>query len=1003
MDRRYTLLVILLSIINVVFAQWKESEFSSPSDNAKPQVWYHWQNGHIGKEAITADLESMKNVGIGGFTLFNTSEGIPEGPVKYMSNEWWQLFEHLQKEAKRLNLEMGVMNGAGWSVSGGPWVTPDKAMQEVAWTEKQVEGPMHFDGDLEIPVPALGIERDMQRNPEINKRYYVSRDEVRGFYHDIVIWAFPTPDGEHKENPYHIDQWWGKSGFSKLPNYVSDKKNAPDSEIIQTKQMINLTSKIDNKGHLVWNVPAGKWTILRIGYQPTGVQNHPAPLGGRGLEIDKLSSSAVDFFWEKSIDKMLQMNHRLKEKYISRVLVDSYEAGHQNWTHNFDISFKQKMGYDLKVFLPTITGRVIGSTEMTEKFLWDYRKVISDMLITNFYDRFSEQCHKNGVTFAAEPYGAFGNTNDFSSGRMVDLPAGEFWVKDGDKGSKNTTKLASSIAHLYNRKLVGVEAYTNGSYTFETNPRDIKTQGDYFFCQGINQYWFHCFVHDPYNKLPGMTLGIYGSHFNRRNTWWPYSKDWLLYLARCQYMLQQGLANNDILYYAGEDAPLQPIYREKLKPIIPFGYDYDFCNTEFLDSIKIMNHKIIIPSGAKYSMLVIRSTEYMRPQLLEKIIDLVKRGALVYLEKPDKIPGIETKSSSLSKLKILTSKIWNTPSNQGFYIYGKGRLYSTNDLSFILKQNSILPDFECENSEDIKKEGTLYSGSGLEYIHKCRDDEDMYFISNQQNHHSVNINALFRVENCLPEFWDPMTGKTTVAEEYSKTSDGRIRVKLNLEEAGSVFVVFRKPFIECKKGNLQLWNVVDSIKFTHPWNVTFVSDYGNPSEISMSNLVDLSLYPDSTVRYYSGTIIYNNIINIDSTQLTKGTKFMLDLGQVEVVSEVYLNGKSLGILWKNPYRMDITSNLVVGSNKLILKVANLWVNRLIGDQNLPEDCEWTYNTGSTAKGMGLTKIPDWVLNDGNSPTGRHTFTVWKWTTLKNKKLLPSGLIGPVKVVIKNRK
>ena len=987
---------------NAVFAQWKESEFVSPSDIAKPQVWYHWQNGHIDKDAITADLESMKNVGIGGFTLFNVAEGVPEGPVKYMSNGWWQLFNHLQKEAKRLNLEMGVMNGAGWSVSGGPWVTPDKAMQEVAWTEKQVEGPMYFDGSLEIPIPALGIERDMQRNPEINKRYYVPRNEVRGYYRDIVVWAFPTPEGELKGNPYHIDQWWGKAGFSKLSIYVCDKKNSPDSEIIQTKQMINLTSKMDKNGHLVWNVPAGKWTILRIGYQPTGVQNHPAPPGGRGLEIDKLSSSAVDFYWEKSINQMLKMNGESKEKYISQILVDSYEAGHQNWTHNFDIAFKQKMGYDLKVFLPAIAGRVVGSTKLTEKFLWDYRKVISDMLISNFYDRFAEQCHRNGLTFAAEPYGAFGNTNDFSSGRMVDLPAGEFWVKDGDNGTKNTIKLASSIAHLYNRKLVGVESFTNAGNTFETNPRDIKTQGDYFFCKGVNQYWFHCFTHDPYNKLPGMTLGVYGSHFNRRNTWWSYSKGWLLYLARCQYMLQQGLSKNDILYYAGEDAPLQPISREKLKPAIPFGYDYDFCNTEILDSIQIIDHQIIIPSGAKYSLLIVRPTEYMRPNILRTLGNLIKEGAFVYLEKPDKTPGIENKVCSLSELRSLSKKIWSKKDSQGFYIYGKGRIYSTVDVQSILKYSNLLPDFECEDIENIKKEETLYSGNGLEYIHKYGGDGDIYFISNQQNHHSVNINALFRIENCLPELWNPMTGELTVAEEYSKISDGRIKVRLNLEEAGSVFVVFRKPFTECKKENIKVWNVIDSINFTHPWKVTFASDYENPTEINMPELVDLSLYPDSTVRYYSGTIIYNNTIYIDPSRLMKNTKFILDLGQVEVISEVFLNGKSLGILWKNPYLMDITSKLVPGNNEIVVKVANQWVNRLVGDQHLPEDCEWTHNTGSTASGMGLTKIPDWVLNNEASPTGRHSFTVWKWPYLKNKQLLPSGLIGPAKIVVEKK-
>jgi hypothetical protein len=559
-------------------------------------VWYHWLNGHLTKEGITSDLEDMKAIGIGGFRVFNAAEGTPPGSAIYYSDEWWEMFIHTKSEAKRLGLEMCVMNGPGWSTSGGPWNTPENAMQEVVWTEEQIAGPAEFKGKLTIPKPVLGLERDMQRDTVINMRYYMPRDYVRGYYNDIALLAFPTPKGETTGNPYRIDRWWEKAGYSKMARYIRDMKEAPEEEVVRFDEIVDLTGKLDSEGNLQWNVPEGNWTILRVGYQPTGRSNHPAPKGGKGLEVDKMSAAAVDIHWKESVMKMLMAGEEGGKSTLTSVTIDSYEAGHQNWTKGFEKEFKKMSGYDIRYYLPAIAGRVVGSTDETERFLWDFRKTVSDLIVKNYYERFQSLAHENNISFAAEGYGNFGNTDDFSTNKFVDVPATEFWAfRTNHHGG--ITKLGSSAAHTYGRKIVGAEAFTGApDRIFETNPRDIKAQGDWFYSKGINQFWLHGYTNSPFKQKPGLVLGSYGSHFNRHNTWWKYAKGWFDYMARCQYMLQEGNPTSDILYYVGEDAPVDPESTENLHPAIPFGYDYDFCNRDILESASVKEGKICCPT-----------------------------------------------------------------------------------------------------------------------------------------------------------------------------------------------------------------------------------------------------------------------------------------------------------------------------------------------------------------------------------------------------------------------
>ncbi len=986
MGMKRTLLLFLAVFSGTTsFAQWTEEGFRAPAQAYKPLTWYHWQNGNIGKDAVREDLASMHEVGLGGFYLFNSAEGAPAGADTYFSDAWWADYRFLQEEAAEYGLEMGVMNGAGWSVSGGPWVAPEDAMQEVVWTETRVDGPSRFDGILSQPVPCVGFERDMQRDPVKNRRYYVSREELAGYYHDIVVLAFPTPAGDLAGHPYHIEGWWAKAGYSKMNTWEKDGKTAPENDVIRFDDMVNLTDSVGADGHLSWDVPVGSWTILRIGYQPTGRKNHPAAEGGSGLEVDKLSTAALDRYWEASTARLLEGSD-----IVSKVLIDSYEAGHQNWTAGFEQAFIERMGYDPRPYLPAVTGKVVGGTGLTERFLWDYRKVISDLLNERFYDRFAQLAHRHGVQLAIEPYGQFGNTDEYSTGATADILAGEFWAGENAGSTNRTTmKLAASLSHLYGKEIVGAEAFTSSGRMFEVYPGMLKTQGDYYFCQGMNQVWLHSFVHDPYDAVPGMTLGSYGTHFNRRNTWWKHAGPWFTYLARCQYMLRQGVSSHEILYYMGEDASSRPPRSEDLHPSVPEGYDYDFCGgSRILSLLKARKGILTAPGGTEYRLLVVRPRKCMRPGVLEQLLTLVRDGAVVCMDLPEETPGLGEGETSLNEHIACLP-----PEKDGCIRYGKGRIYPIGDLKAILQENGVNPALEVSFPEGFTPEETQYPGGPVLFAHRKSRHADIYFLSNQQPHTAVAPTLVFNVKRMLPEIWNPKEGSIRPVEEFETMADGRIRLRLPLEESGSVFVVFRYPArkaSESLSAPVPEWN---RTTLSGPWEVSLLPGLsGAGKSFTVNTLSDLSGHEDPAVKYFSGEILYKTRFQAERTE---NGRFLLDLGRVGVLAEVRVNGQPAGTCWCEPYRIDIGDWVNNGENELEIKVVNLLINRVAGDLLLPEDREWTTETGSTAPGYSLARFPQWLQDGKESPTGRRTFTTWYWPYMKGKPLPLSGLAGPV--------
>ena len=1154
--------LVLICIINLISitnlsSQDLESGFKNPPASAKARTWWHWINGNVSKEGITADLEAMKQVGIQEAQIFNVEQSYPEGSASFMTPEWLECFRFAVSEAERLGLEIGFHNGAGWSSSGGPWITPEYAMQTVVFSETHYKGKKKIKETITRPQTKLG------------------------YYKDIIVLAFPTPKGKSRIDDLELKTLSDHSFKSHL---YPDLKHIDKSSLIYQKDIINLTKKMSANGILEWDVPAGEWTVLRIGHTPNGTENRPAGIGGLGLECDKLSRAALDVFWAGGVQPIIDKLGSLVGSSLTNCLIDSYEVGCNNWTSGFDNEFKQRRGYDCMAFLPALAGYYVESGEITERFLWDFRKTIGDLIADNYYGYFTELCHKYGMKSSIEPYG--GPFDCMQVGAKGDIVMSEFWI--GNKVFLDSPKLVASIASLKGASIVGAESFTSyGGWL--NHPTTLKQTGDWVWTEGVNRLIFHTYVHQPWNIAPGVTFHMYGIEMSRLNTWWKQGRAYMDYIARSQYMLQQGRSVTDVLVFVGESSPNDGILRPDIKAL---GYDYDEIGANDIMSLAVKDGWIHTPVGGIYRVMALPKTNFMTPELLQKINELVKAGAIILGEKPEKSPSLTKFPECDNNVVQLANEIWNNnePFNDKIV---KGKVITEASVEQALKAVGLVPNFNTEKG-----------ASDLNFIHRKAGDTDIYFVANPKRE-SRNEICYFRVTGKRPQFWNPQTGEIRDAAVWKEETNGTTSVPVSFDPDGSVFVVFQKhethskhivqtkieldkqemkplPDLKIiraeygiflpdgvvdvtetvnnmiKNGNLtihannslasadpasgsikelrveyeidnkrhqaqviehtplvikadnskniqlvravygkfpqdlvgipkqypitdvtsrirkmidegqyiisaddsligtfssgntpkkemriaysaegdiynttvaegneinlalstpeskllskdgkvtwitpysgrlsyvsslgstktvQVESVPAPVELTGKWEIIFNQD----KNVIFNNLTSWSLSDDESIRYFSGTAIYKKQFSLTKDHIQPDRSLELDLGSVRVIAEVIVNGRNLGILWNAPFRINLDGYVHEGINELEIQVTNLWPNRLIGDEHLPDDLKWGDWT--------LKNWPDWLINKTERHSKRVTFTTWKhWN--KDSKLQISGLLGAVYV------
>lgn len=693
---------------------------------------------------------------------------------------------------------------------------------------------------------------------------------------------------------------------------IDNKAYAIDPASVQ-----DISASIDSEGNLKWDVPEGRWIIMRTGMAPTGVTNGPATPEATGLEIDKMSSRHVRTHFDAFIGEILRRIPAEDRKTFKVVVQDSYETGGQNFTDDFMQTFESVYGYSMLPYLPAYYGYVVGDQDRSDRFLWDLRRLIADQVAYQYVGGLRDVSHEHGLTTWLECYGHWGFPGEFLQyGGQSDEIAGEFWSAGSLGDIEN--RAASSCGHIYGKALIWAESNTSGGPAYSRAPVDMKQRTDRFFAEGINASLLHLYIEQAdTSRYPGINAP-FGNEFDANNTWFSQMDLFTDYLKRCNYMLRQGLNVADVAYLIGEDAPKMT---GEQSPALPAGYQFDYINAEVIMRDANVSHgRITLPHGTSYRVLVLPPVETMRPELLEKIERMVSDGAILLGRPPRRSPSMQNYPAADAEVERMARSMWGGCfDTKGANDYGKGRIYNGCTLEEIFAEIDLEPDFRVE------------SGAPLLYNHRSMMGAEIYFVSNQSGA-AVDATPEFRVDPALaPERWSPVDGSITSLPQFEATATG-IRMPLHLEPLESCFIVFRgKGSPEAGDNNP---TPASAVEISEPWHVAFNGKLSSPAPIEMASPADLAQNADPEIRYFSGTITYTTEFDLDDAS---AARVLLNLGRVESMAKVYVNDRYAGGAWCPPYKVDITQCVKKGRNTLRVEVVNKWVNRIVGDMQLPPE------------------------------------------------------------------
>jgi hypothetical protein len=777
---------------------------------------------------------------------------------------------------------------------------------------------------------------------------------------DAVIYqTAPKPAREYQIGEFivhtcaRVDRWEEKAGFNLIYEYqVAPTPPVSAESAIQPAGVLDLASRMSRDGTLNWDVPPGKWTILRMGYSLVGSRNRAGSAAGLGLEVDKLNARHVESYFHGYVDPIEKALGPLMGKSLRYMMMDSWEAGMQNWTDDMIGQFHKRRGYDPGPYLPVLTGRVVGSSDLSDRFLWDFRRTIADLIAEAHYGTMAGLLRQKGMGIYAEAPGVSMEIleDTLLTKSKVEIPMAEFWLGRMHPPPEYyvDVRMAASAAHVYGKKIVAAESFTGGGYDV---PAAYKNLADYWFAQGINRIVFHSSAHQPLDTKPGNTM--VGTHFNRNITWAEKAKPVLTYLARTSYMLQQGLFAADLVYLLNEGAPSsQPFWGAGLQPAPPDGYDYDTINTDvLLNRMKTgEDGKLVLPDGMSYRILVLPQVDRIRPELLRTIRALVAEGATLVGPRPVMSPSLQNGADAADiEVQALANEIWGDldGAQRNKHFFGKGLVVWGLPLNDVLSLLNVPKDAEFSGPLD----------SSIVWIHRRAGSADFYFVANRTDR-PQEIQARFRVDGKEAEIWHPDTGALEPADYIIE--GGRTTVPLRLDPRESVFVVFRRPVASpFRTLPPKIFTTLTTVN--GPWDVAFQPNLGAPGKIQLAKLESWTANSTEGVKCFSGTAAYTNTVQVSRDWLKPGARIVLDLGTVKDIAQVSVNGKMVAILWKPPYRADITDTLKAGTNRLEIQITNQWNNRMVCDRTAaPEKRVLPVSSG----GMSRSPAPQTVSDAG---------------------------------------
>lgn len=895
-----------------------EAEFRAPSTGSKIGVFWFWANT-VTQVGIHRDLEAMKQAGIGRVVLGMTrahSATVETGGVVFLSPKWLSLFRYALDEAARLGIQVSAVMSNGW-YQGAPWVTPEEGAQMLVWSETTVTGPTTFSKALPEP--------DKFRK---GRRAGISR-KAKGHFQPIALLAF--------------------------------RQNAAGE--LLNDSLVRLDDKSQADGTLNWSVPAGRWCVLRFAHAPNFVPMKQDSPGFTGLQIDHLSAQTIERFFNKVGLPMLEAAGPHVGKTLDFFHEDSVELGHFDWTGDLPTQFAARRKYSLIPWLPVLAGKKFAGQPQAGRVQGDFVRTVDELFADEHYGRLRELCHRHGIKLQTEGGEVRGSIRVKG---MADLPMGEFWNSprepadvrhvnsDYPRAFNPNTVFAS---HIYGQNHSSFESFTTPQHWMEY-PAMLKPMADEVYCLGVNHLTLHGYSYSrPETPKPG-DVYFAGTHFDPGVTWWKYASNFFTYLNRCQAMLTAGRPVVDILYVDGPETQ-DLIQKNESRTLAALG-KYDVAPGDLLAAqLSVLpGARVGLPSGASYDVLAVANTT-IEPEVLQKIVRLVKIGATAWFRTvPHQAPGW-TGYPDADNATAICLKELGADRTPGIYPVGKGKvILGDMPVKDMLASIGIVPAF-------------AYTPDGgqpfLDYTQRRDGDADIYFVANWKDAWH-RAKCAFRVTDKQPELWNPVTGQIEPCPIYQVDKDV-VRMPLVLPPYGSTFVVFRKRVegnhsetlpARVNKAALVAKEGSAFETLAGPWRIEFRPDREKEPkfEISSRALFLWNTSEDARIKAFAGTAVYQTTFVVDPKSRIQDRIAALDLGVVHDLAEVLVNGKSAGVVWTPPFRVDIKKLVLPGKNTLEVRVVNTWHNWRLANKYVPVQHPWA--------SRGLTEPP-----------------------------MPAGLLGPV--------
>jgi hypothetical protein len=916
------------------------TNFQNPPVSARPKALWPWVNGNFSFSAITNEMEEAKEKGMGGFDIWdvgtsvNPQNIVPDGPP-FLGDESLDGIAHAIREANRLGLELGLITSSSWN-AGGSWVAPQHGAMGLFRSDTVLTGPLNFKGRLPFP----SIPSSYADHKTLVER---TSDGLPVYYKEIALVLHP----------------------------LRNDSTVNEKEITILKNLQN------NNEEITVSIPKGKFRLVRYVCAPTG-QPLMIPSGkSNGLMLDHFSAEAQEANMQYIIQRLKTKFPSLKGQSLKYLYEDSYEVNTAVWTPLLPEFFRQRKGYDIDQHLIILDGFRINSADYTNRFQFDFNKVLSDLIIENHYAKGKELSEKEGLGFYAEAGGPGKPIHnvpfeDLRALGSLTVPRGEFWNKHPQLEMLQIVKGIASAAHIYNQPSVEAESFTS-VWLWQEGPDELKPLADRAMCEGLNRFVYHTFPHTPPESGKPGWLYNFGTLINTTNGWWPKSHGFHEYIARCSYLLQQGNFRGDVAFYYGDTAP-NFVPPKHTPNSLGKGYDYDVVNSDvILNRMEVRDGKIFLPHGQYYEVLVLPAESRINPLVLQKIEKMVSEGAVVIGTKPSATYSLSDQKNNDGIVRELGAKMWGNMHGKE-RVYGKGKIVWKKSPRQVLMERSILPDVEFIST---------ITHDSCDFIHRATADTDIYFVRNKSKK-LFSGNVIFRMNGKQPEWWNPVNGNISPLTNYEETNN-RTSVPIQLQGEESAFFIFRRSHNNNSTQTATISKFINTsnqaidpktettVTLSSPWRVRFEHASGEPTELVMERVVSLHTIPQ--VQYFTGVAAYTTDFNISSDQLKD--VILLKLNKVEEIGDVYVNGARLGTHWHHAQRFDITSVVREGKNNLTIEVVNSINNGLIGDARKPEQFR-IYKSN-------IQKLPNaWMKPFAEAP------------------LLPAGLIGPVEIIRINR-